>query len=261
MTLATLPGRAALGMYPFDALRPHYDRLWTAVRARAPWLPEQLVWDDDLHAQWRRPDMVVAQTCGWPLVTELADLVESGRVHVVGAFVPDLGEGDDSTYRSVLVARRTGSLAEFASLRAAVNGFASLSGWVSLLAAVHGPGARWHGDVVVTGAHVDSVRAVAAGQADIASIDALSLAHLRRLDPSLCEGLVELGRGPRVVSLPVIAGAGATPEHLAELRHALADALADPALATTREALLMRGFEARDYADYLPLRALAPAPQ
>jgi hypothetical protein len=132
--------RAGLGMYPFEPLRPAYDRLWQAVRQRAPWVPDRLEWDVDIHAQWRDPATVVSYTCGWPLVTELADLADADRLHVVGTFVFAIPDADGPTYRSVLVARRPGTAADFAGARAAANGADSLSGWVSLLHAVRLPG-------------------------------------------------------------------------------------------------------------------------
>lgn len=253
--------RAGLGMYPFPPLRPAFDRLWQAVRERAPWVPERLEWDVDLHAQWHDPATVVSYTCGWPLVTELAELAETGRLHVVGSFVFTIPEADGPTYRSVLVARRAGTAADFAGSLAAANGPDSLSGWVSLLYAVHGPGARWQGEVLFTGAHLESVRAVHEGRAEVASIDAVSLAHIRRLYPELCTDLVEVGHGPQVGCLPVIAGAAVSAQQLAELRAAFTAAVADPALADVRAALLVEAFVARHYADYASLRTLAPAPQ
>jgi ABC-type phosphate/phosphonate transport system substrate-binding protein len=248
-------------MYPFASLRPAFDRLWQAVRERAAWVPERLEWDVDLHAQWRDPATVVGYTCGWPLVTELADLAETGRLHVVGSFVFAIPEADGPTYRSVLVARRPGTAADFAGALAAANGPDSLSGWVSLLHAVHGPGARWQGEVLFTGAHLESVRTVHEGRAEVASIDAVSLAHIRRLHPDLCADLVEVGNGPQVPCLPVIAGAAVSMQQLAELRAAFTAAVADQALADVRATLLVEAFVARDYADYQPLRNLAPAPQ
>lgn len=253
--------RAGLGMYPFAQLRPAYDRLWQAVRERAPWVPEHLEWDVDLHDQWRDPATVLSYTCGWPLVTELADLAEAGRLHVVGTFVFDVAEADGPTYRSVLVARRPGAATDFAGSLAAVNGADSLSGYVSLLHAVHGPGARWQGDMLFTGAHLESVRAVHEGRAEVASIDAVSLAHIRRLHPELCTHLVEVGLGPRAGCLPVIAGPSVSAAQLGELRDAFTGAVAAPALAEERAALLLEAFAARDLGDYLPLRELAPAPQ
>ena len=253
--------RASLGMYPFEPLRPAYDRLWQAVRERAAWVPDRLEWDVDLHAQWRDAATVVGYTCGWPLVTELADLADADRLHVVGTFVFAIPEADGPTYRSVLVARRPGTAADFVGALAAANGPDSLSGWVSLLHAVHGPGARWQGEVLFTGAHVESVRAVHEGRAEVASIDAVSLAHIRRLHPEICSDLVEVGNGPQVPCLPVIAGPTVGPAALRDLQAAFTDAVADPALAEVRATLLVEAFVAREFADYRPLRELAPAPQ
>ena len=251
-------GRAGFGMYPFEPLRPVYARYWEAIRERAPWLPSALEWDVDLDEQWVDPTTAISYTCGWPLVTRLADYVESGHLKVVGSFVHTVAQADGPTYRSVLVARRAGEPSDFAGLRAAANSTTSLSGWVSLLHAVHGPGARWEGDVLVTGAHVESLRAVGDGRADIASIDAVTLAHLRRLMPEVCEGLVEVGAGPRVGCLPVIAGPMVAAERLAEVQRAFADALAHPSLADVREALLVEAFVPVGVEHYVSLHAIAP---
>jgi ABC-type phosphate/phosphonate transport system substrate-binding protein len=114
--------------------------------------------------------------------------------------------------------------------------------------------------VLFTGAHLESVRAVHEGRAEVASIDAVSLAHIRRLHPEICSDLVEVGNGPQVGCLPVIAGPTVGPAALSDLQAAFTDAVADPALAEVRATLLVEAFEARSYADYLPLRSLAPAP-
>ena len=251
---APLDGTVGLAMYPFEELQPWWQQLWSLIQRRLPWLPAELTWHTDLHDAWRSPEMLVDQTCGWPLVRRLADVVQ-----VVGAFEYDVPEAEGPTYRSVLVAREPRDPSDVVGVRAAVNDDISLSGWVSLLAAVHGPGSRWEGPVVWTGAHVDSVRAVRDGRAEVASIDAVTWAHLRRLDPELVSGLHEIGHGPRVPTLPVIAGARLDADDLDALRSAIVDALADPAAGPVRERLLIRGFVPLDLAAYLPLHDLAPA--
>jgi ABC-type phosphate/phosphonate transport system substrate-binding protein len=245
-------------MYPFDALRAAYDRLWAAVASRLVWAPRQLTWHDDVHESWTSPDLVVGYTCGWPLVTRLTDVVQ-----VVGAFEFDIPGADGPTYRSVVVARAdvvgdgaVTDLGRFAGMTAAVNGPDSLSGWVSLLAAVHGPGATWSGPVRWTGAHVESVRALHDGAADVASIDAVTWAHLGRFLPELTDGLVVVGAGPRVPCLPVVAGRAVSDERVDELRAAMSAAVAE--LADVRSELLVRRFVPMTLADYLPLRSLAP---
>ena len=187
-TAAPCRGLANLGMYPFDAIRWAYDRFWEAVHDRVHWVPPALDWSVDLHDSWVRHDLVVGYTCGWPLVDQLRD-----RVRVVGTFAAASPEADGHSYRSVLMARRPGQPADFAGETAAVNSTDSLSGWISLLAAVHGPGEQWQGDVVMTGSHVASLRAVGDGRAEIASIDSVTLWQARRLLPELVEDLVVVG--------------------------------------------------------------------
>lgn len=264
MTTSTTAGRAGLGMYPFAPLVEHYEQLWELVREAEPSLPASLDWDSDLHAFWRDPALVVNQTCGWPLVTELADLVAAGSVRVVGTFVHTVPDALGPTYRSVLVTRSGLAVAEpadLAGMHAAANSFASLSGWVSLLHAVHGPGATWHGAVTLTGAHVESLRALQDGRVEVASIDAVSFAHVRRWMPELVRDLAIVGSGPRVPCLPLIAGPALQAVALDDLRRAFAQAVADPRAADLRDALLIERFESLDAADYEALHGLAPAPQ
>jgi ABC-type phosphate/phosphonate transport system substrate-binding protein len=256
---AGVGGLANLGMYPFPEIRWAYDRFWEAVHDRVPWVPPVLDWDVDLHGSWLRDDLVVGHTCGWPLVTQLGD-----RVRVVGTFVaatPEAGtsEADRHSYRSVLMARRPGEAADFAGSVAAVNSFDSLSGWISLLLAVHGPGARWQGDVVTTGAHVDSLRALSDGRADIASIDSVTLSLVRRLMPDLVDDLVTVGTGPMVPCLPVITAATTTDQQLHDLRVALVDAVFDPLVEPAARAMCTTGFVPLDIDTYVPLLDLAPA--
>ena len=242
---------ASLGMYPFDEVRPAFDRLWAHVHRRCPWTPELLDWDVDVHASWTSPDLVVGWTCGWPLVTRLHD-----SVRVVGAFAPDTPQGVGATYRSVLVARDAAPPVAFRGAVAAVNGDDSLSGWVSLITAVEGVGGAWTGAVRFTGAHVESLRLVREGAADVASIDSTTFAIVHRHRPELLDGVVVVGEGPRVPCLPVIANARTSDAHLDELRAAFVAAVAEA--PDDAAAVFVRSFEPLDLADYTPLLALAP---
>lgn len=240
-------------MYPFERLRPAYDRYWTAVHRRAPWLPAELRWDIDLRASWTAADLIVAQTCGWPLVTKLAD-----RVRVVGAFEPLVPGAAGHLYRSTLVARTGGSARSFIGARAAANSQDSLSGWVSLAAAVHGPGQAWTGPVVWTGSHLGSIRAVRDGHAEIASIDSVSWAHALRFEPATATGLVEIGHGPLVPSLPVVTAMTTDDRSLELLRVAMSSAFDDDDAANFVDEIKMSGFVPLDIDAYVGVRDLAP---
>lgn len=242
---------AVLGMYPFAHLRDGYDALWAAVRARLGDGPDVLDHEVDLHDSWLRDDLLLGQTCGWPLVTKL-----DGRVEVVGRFdmaVPFARGGD---YRTVLVAAKPLGVDEWRRDPAticAVNGPDSLSGWVSLQWA-------WAGEppnVLETGAHVESLRAVAEGRAQLASIDAVSFEHLCAVDPGVAGRVHVVGHGPMVPTLPLIT-APAFAERVGALRAALAGAVADPALADQLRVLRIRGFVPCGAEAYAGLAALLP---
>lgn len=279
-------GVAALRMYDLDELRSAYDELWTAIANRLDDAPSELTWTGVPGREWRDPDLVLGQTCGWPLVTDLRD-----EVTVVGAFhhrldvdgrppvdggresggEVDVGNRDAAasgvpTYRSVVVAAQDRPLAAFAGEVAAVNGRDSLSGWVSLGAAVAavadaadvagassgrsgGTGeiaAAFFGGILETGSHQASVQAVQARRAAVASIDAVSWTLFERHRPGLTDGLVIVGRGPVVPTLPLITRR-IDPR---PLRAAISAAVADPATAACRAQLLIAGFTPLELADY-----------
>jgi ABC-type phosphate/phosphonate transport system substrate-binding protein len=243
-------GVASMGMYTFPEVRWAFDEIWAGVAERLVWVPRSLDWEVDLHASWTDDALVVGHTCGWPLVTALHD-----RVRVLGTFAATVPQAEGPRYRSVLIARRPDEMAAFAGSVAAVNGPDSLSGWVSLRAAVHGPGGTWAGEVRWTGAHVESVRAVRDGLADVASIDSVTLGLVRRLQPELLEGVVEIGEGPLVPSLPLVTHREASDDEVAQLRDAIAAAVAASPEASA--AALISEFVPLDLADYEPLRSLA----
>lgn len=241
---------ASFGMYPFEPLRPAWAELWAAVHARAPWTPSTLTWDRTVQEHWNDPACLVGHACGWAVATTLREMVT-----VVGAFTLALPEADGHRYRSMFVASRPGAIASFVTpdTTLAANSDDSLSGWVSLRVATVGIDGLWPGPIRWTGAHIDSVRAVRNGQAELACIDELTWAHLRRLEPDLVGGLHLVGRGPWIPSPAVVTRSG----RVDELRRAFAAALEDPATSAPRAALLLAGFVPLDDAEYDALCSLA----
>jgi ABC-type phosphate/phosphonate transport system substrate-binding protein len=243
-------------MYPFDALRPAWGALWAAVHERAPWLPAVLRWTDDVHSCWTDPACALSHACGWPVVNELRD-----RVRVVGAFTLSLPDADGHRYRSVVLARDDRPLAARAPdvTVAAVSSDDSLSGWISLGVAAGGERGRWPGVVRRTGSHLASVRTLAAGEADVASVDALSWSHIGRFHPELVGRLHVVGRGPWVPSPPIVVSTSTPLTSIDDVRQAFHDAMADPAIEPVRHELLLDGFVALDHRDYEPVLRLSAA--
>ena len=245
---------AELGFYPFDDIAWAYDELWTATASRCSWLPRELTRSTDPSKLWHSQNQFVSQTCGWPLVTRLRD-----TVRVVGAFRHTTPESASHFYRSVVVGRVDGTPFDFQESVAAVNGLESLSGWISLIAAVHGPQETWRGDIKISGSHAESVRMLSRGEADIASIDSVTLAHLRRIDPAAINSLFVICNGPLVPCLPIVAHRSVSNQQMIELRQALSESTRDPSIAAATSVLFIGGFDALELEDYLPLRNLTPS--
>ena len=177
---------------------------------------------------------VLMQICG-PMAAR------SGRVAVLGAFdfaLPGLAPGDYASH----IVRRTGDAGPIGLV--AVNDFQSQSGWGALAAA--GLGDR---TVVVTGAHTASMRAVAAGEADAAAIDAVTW----RLDPH--PRLRVRTTTPPTPAPPLVT---CHPERADALRAALAEAVASLSVAIRRRTGL-RAFVPRGDAHYAGM-TLPPPP-
>lgn len=239
---------ASLAMYPFTEVQPAYDKLWDGVRRRLSFEAPALDWDVAADVACRRPDLILGQTCGWPLITELRSIVT-----VVGTFDCDIAGGAEGTYRSVLVTGRSDTLVDILrspDLRVVANSPDSLSGWISLqaVAAEHGV----HLDNIDwSGAHAKSIEVLRDHRADLAAIDAVSWSHLDRT------GLSVVGEGPRIPCLPLVTSGSSPAAVITELRGALADTVADPTMADVCATLRIRGFVDRQLADYEELSALA----
>jgi len=217
---------AALPMYDWPQERARVDAWYDAVRARVTGLPPALTRGRDLHDLWHDPALILSQTCWGPLSLGLSD-------HLRVLAQPDYSDvpgGRGPFYRSAVVARDGAAAAVPAgpgaalpalSGRLAFNARDSLSGWLSLAADAGDPGG-WASALVETGSHLESLRAVAQGRADLAAIDcrswALALAH----EPC-ARSLVVIGWTAERPGLPLVT-ARATNEDTAQ---ALAAALID----------------------------------
>jgi ABC-type phosphate/phosphonate transport system substrate-binding protein len=246
---------ASLPMYDLPELRPHTDALWAslarALEARGVrGVPHELNRDRALPSVWLDPELLLSQTCGYPLVRELA-----GRVEVVATPRYGVPLCQGAWYRSrVVVPRdsRAASLADVAGSVCAVNEPDSHSGMNALRALVAplAGGAPFFRRVVWTGAHRSSLELVARGDADVAAIDCVSFALFEHALPELVARVRAIEVTAPCPGLPIITRAGASPAEIDAMRAALAEVAADPGLADTRAALLIEEFEVLPLAVY-----------
>ena len=253
----------SLPMYDADrvAVQAWWRVLAAAIEAEGiEGAPPALDWPADLDAHWRDPQLLLSQTCGYPLVTGLR-----GVVQLVGAFRYTAPGCAGIAYRSELVVRGVeagGSLADFRGRVAAINDPGSHSGCNALrgLVAPLAHDGRFFRQWVVSGSHRRSLEWVRSGRADIAAIDCVTLAGLLRLRPDLLDGLRIVGSTPLAPGLPLVTAAATSAADLARLRRALSNACADPSCAPLREALFIDGFDVAEAALWQPIddvRALA----
>jgi ABC-type phosphate/phosphonate transport system substrate-binding protein len=214
---------AALPMYERPQNRDAHDRLWAlmrdALRDHGVAAPNALDRDVAYDVAWGRPDLVVGQICNLPLRAR-----HWGQVTLIAAMdygVPDTAPGH---YHSVFVVRADDpvqTLAEAAGGRFALNDALSNSGWGAPVQEAASRGLRLRPGIV-TGSHVESLRAVADGRADLCATDSVSFRQFRRWEPVMA-GLRALDRTFASPGMTLITRTGQDP---VPYRDALAQAVA-----------------------------------
>ena len=246
---------ASLGMYDAPSLHTANDQLWAATADRLDRLglghvPTSLDRTRTLEEIWVDPDLLLAQTCGYPLVTRLKHRV---RLVCTPLYVAEGCEGP--RHRAAVIVRGDDparSLRNLRGARCAVNEGTSNTGYnllrQSVAEAAEG-GAFLGSPPLVTGSHAHSLAAVVAGRADFASVDGVTLAHLREDEPDLVSGIRVLCWTAATPTPPLITSLNTSPDKVATLRRALTEALDDVG-ADTRRRLRLTGFTALSIDDY-----------
>lgn len=242
---------ASLPMYN---VTPQHAALWSALlrdcmtafaRAGGPGdvtLAEST--DVDLMTHWRREDLLLSQTCGFPYRM----LGLASHVHLIATPCFDAPGCEDHRYRSALVVseqaweRGATTLAACQDLRAACNSADSHSGMNALRHAVapFARDGRFFASLRWTGSHAATLRALANGEADVGAIDCVTLALLRDAHPEALRGVHVLGMTAPAPGLPLIASRALAEPQAEALRAALDTALA--ANVERARALRLRGF-------------------
>ncbi len=256
---------AALAMYDWPEVSAANDALWAFLHhylaGRGIDAPGSLLHDRPYHEPWRSPDLLLAQTCGYPYATEL-------RTHVQLVATPAYAaEGCQGTdYCSLIIAGRASgiqSLAGIGAATAAVNSAHSHSGYWAFRAAIaRDPAAPPPRRAVLSGGHRQSLALVADGTAGLASIDAVCWALALRHQPDAAAEVRIIARSPMAPGLPLICAASISRRTVGALRDGLQAMMRDPALAPARDRLLLSGLDVLPDTAYdriLELRDLALA--
>jgi ABC-type phosphate/phosphonate transport system substrate-binding protein len=237
---------ASLPMYDWPEVRSATDAWWRGIASHLGMdLPLSRL--EDYASVWRRQDVLMSQTCGYPFTHALA-----GKVRLVATPHYNADGCNGPNYCSIILARQARPLKDFRGAVAAVNTPDSMSGMLALklVFAPFAEDGRFFAKAVGTGGHLSSIKAVRTGTADVCAVDAVCLGLAKRHRPEDLDGLVEIARSPQVPGLPYITTGG----DVVRLREALRRAFGDPDLQETRDQLLLSGHSVLAPQDYTMIR-------
>jgi ABC-type phosphate/phosphonate transport system substrate-binding protein len=174
---------------------------------------------------WRAPRLLLAQTCGWPLMTSLR-----GQVRLIGRPSYHLPDSHGGWHCSLLLARADDprpALADFYGSRGLINGGDSNSG-MNLLRHSIAPwqrDGRFFASLQVSGGHRESLRWLREGRADLAAVDSVTYAYLARDAAEEVAGLRVVARSAPSPTLPYIGALALTGEEVETVRAAMNQSL------------------------------------
>ena len=246
---------ASLPMYDLPGLEAETDAWWRVLaRAfRAEGLrdvPDSLARGEDPAVHWLAEDLLLSQTCGYPLTHEL-----KGKVTLVATPSYGCPGCAGGLYHSEILVRGDAdytSLAELRGARAVANAEGSQSGYSALRAAV-APLARdgaLFASVRLSGSHLNSMIQVADGKADVCAVDCVTYHLLAQVQPRAVADLRRLAASPSAPALPYITRQNTTPADLDRLRAGLRRAVADPLGRDLRARLLIDDFLVKPLSAY-----------
>lgn len=199
--------RIAFPMYVLPEMQDDMRTLWTLLRTRLALagvrdLPAEPEFADPLVGGV--PDnLLMLQYCGFPYVTEWRE-----QLRPFACLHYDAPHCAGTMHRSVIVVRKdytAESLADMRGSRVAINGYDSNTG-MNLLRHAVAPlteGKPFFAEVRETGAHVESLRAVVSGEADIAAIDCVTFAFIGDYLPEFTQAVRVLDVTAESPALPL----------------------------------------------------------
>jgi len=174
---------ASLPMYDWAGAPRANDRFWTLIRDRLRRAgidaPDTLSRHEPITDIWDSPNLVLSQTCSLPFRMGL-------NQHKLLVAAPDYGHRNcpPGYYRSAFVVRADdprSEVGDYQNAVLAINEKISHSGWAAPLLHAQDLGFTFW-NLLETGAHRESARAIAKRHADIAAIDVLSWAMVQKYD-------------------------------------------------------------------------------
>ena len=205
----------------------------------------EVIAPDNLLSHWRDDHLLLSQTCGYALVSQLPEVQLVGTLQSCAAGCQDL------RYRSWLVVRQAENarmLEDFRGRRAVCNSADSHSGYNALRYAIAplAENGKFFAETHFSGSHQQSLAALRRNEADIAAIDCITWALLQAL-----ADVAIIGETPLCPALPLITSARTDSLLLEKLRSALFELANVEDFKPLMQANLLAGFSVprRSYYD------------
>ena len=255
------PLMASYPMYNLPEATQWVDAWWQAVAQRLQSLrqvPQQLTTPEDYYVHWQADNLLLSQTCGYPLTHELAGKVQYVITPCYATpYVTQQYAG--ANYCSlVLVAEsflpQAQSFAQLRGTSLAFNSEDSQSGFNCLRPMLRDQGVSSHAEFFaelhVSGGHRQSLAMVKQGQADACAIDCVTFALLSKYAPNEVQGLRVIDTSPTVPGLPFITTLHRSSEQVQQLRDALLWVQQQPHMQQTMQQLLITDWQVLELSDY-----------
>ncbi len=248
---------AHLPMYNLPAMQPANAAFWRVIHDL---LSEDGV-DAPAELSFQSPpvpdkigrEVLFTQTCGYPLQTRY-----TGQYRLLGRPSYAAPGCQGSSHSAFLIVRADASFETVETLRDAtfaLNSRHSNSGFNlprRLLAPLARDG-RFFGQVIETGSHGASIKLVAQGGADVASVDCLTYVFYGDHQPDAVANLRVLAQTPLSPAIPFVTSCATDEPTRAALRRALLSIAADPRHQPVLQALRICDIEDAREDDYAVL--------
>jgi len=217
---------ASLPMYNLPEMANRNVAFWKALseeigKEHVPDLPSELSFSRPAVPEAIGSEVLFSQTCGYPLQT-----VYRGQFVLLGVPTYDFPGCGAAMHRAFIIVRKDSSFKSLEDLRGskfALNSRHSNSGMnlPRIMLARLGIKAPFFGSVTETHSHTESIRRVAAGELDAASIDCVTYGFFNDCCPEKVSVLRVLHETPESPAIPFVSSIATAPGQVDALRASL----------------------------------------
>jgi ABC-type phosphate/phosphonate transport system substrate-binding protein len=242
-------------MYNLPELATRNVAFWQALSAeidpaRIPVLPAELSFSRPAVPEAIGSEVLFSQTCGYPLQT-----LYRGQFSLLAVPTYDFPGCAAATHRAFIIVRKDSAFRTLEDLRGsrfALNSLHSNSGMnlPRIMLARRGIKAPFFGSVTETGTHTESLRRVAAGELDVASIDCVTFGFFGDCRPDTVSGLRVLDETPESPAIPFVTSVATPADQVEALRSALLRLATDPARKSVLQGLHIKAITAIEPSAY-----------